>query len=394
MRDALSLTDQAIAFGGGKLGSADVEAMLGSIDHSAINNLASALYGNDAPGVLQEIARLAEQGVDFAGVLADLLSFLHRVAIAQAVPDAVDLTLPDSEAVKNLAAQLPPEDVQYFYQVGLAGRRDLPLAPDLRSGFEMVLLRMLAFRPAGVHQLPRSPEGGAATAKKSLAPTGAKPSAVAAEQSAQPRAVAPEPAPTAQASKPQPEPKREPSTQASLNHESATAPAEPPAAAKVIQPQVVETQSVETAQISRDDSSVIATVVSFDELTATVWREQFDSFGLAGLLRSICSHCVLQRVSGDRLAFQIAPENAHLLNEAHHERFEKALSTYFDRPLKVDIEQTAIDQETPAEYQARRQAEHQELLRQLIHADPNVQLLVQEFQAVIDDNSIRPAADS
>lgn len=394
MRDALSLTDQAIAFGGGKLGSADVEAMLGSIDHAAINNLASALHRGDAPGVLQEIARLAEQGVDFAGVLTDLLSFLHRIAIAQAVPDAVDLNLPDSEAVKTLAAQLPPEDVQYFYQVGLSGRRDLPLAPDLRSGFEMVLLRMLAFRPAGVHQLPSAPAGGAATAKKPLAPTGAKPSDRADAPQAG-RSVSPEAAPSAfgEPAPPQPAAQRQP--QIDTGPESAPQRAVPGPLATDSAATSPEAASERVSKSQNDVGvqSAPVTTVAFDQLTATVWREQFDSFGLAGLLRSICSHCVLQSVSGDRLAFQIAPDNAHLLNEAHHERFEKALSAYFDRPLKVDIEQTAIEQETPAQYQLRRQAEHQEYLRQLIHADPNVQLLVQEFQAVIDDNSIRPGAN-
>src|SRR3546814_20434545 len=92
---------------------------------------------------------LAEQGPDWAGVLAEILNVLHRVAIAQALPEAVDNGQGDRDRVLALAQALPAEDVQFYYQMGLIGRRDLPLAPDPRSGFEMVLLRILAFRPAG-----------------------------------------------------------------------------------------------------------------------------------------------------------------------------------------------------------------------------------------------------
>jgi len=156
MRDAMSLTDQAIAFGEGKVLAADVRAMLGTLDHGQVYGVLQALLEGDARALLEAVRHLAEQGPDWAGVLAEMLNVLHRVAIAQALPDAVDNGQGDRDRVLALAQALPAEDVQFYYQMGLIGRRDLPLAPDPRSGFEMVLLRMLAFRPADTDDAPRT----------------------------------------------------------------------------------------------------------------------------------------------------------------------------------------------------------------------------------------------
>ncbi len=155
MRDAMSLTDQAIAFGEGKVLAADVRAMLGTLDHGQVYGVLHALLEGDARGLIEAVRHLAEQGPDWAGVLAEILNVLHRVAIAQALPEAVDNGQGDRDRVLALAEALPAEDVQFYYQMGLIGRRDLPLAPDPRGGFEMVLLRMLAFRPADTGDAPR-----------------------------------------------------------------------------------------------------------------------------------------------------------------------------------------------------------------------------------------------
>lgn len=157
MRDAMSLTDQAIAFGEGRVLAADVRAMLGTLDHGQVYGVLQALLEGDARALLDAVRHLAEQGPDWAGVLAEILNVLHRVAIAQVLPDAVDNGQGDRDRVLALAGALPGEDVQFYYQMGLIGRRDLPLAPDPRSGFEMVLLRMLAFRPADTARAPNTP---------------------------------------------------------------------------------------------------------------------------------------------------------------------------------------------------------------------------------------------
>lgn len=157
MRDAMSLTDQAIAFGEGKVLAADVRAMLGTLDHGQVFDLLHALIQGDAKALLEAGRHLAEQGPDWNGVLSEILNVFHRVAIAQALPEGVDNGHGDRDRVLALAQAMPAEDVQFYYQMGLIGRRDLPLAPDPRGGFEMVLLRMLAFRPADTGDAPSQP---------------------------------------------------------------------------------------------------------------------------------------------------------------------------------------------------------------------------------------------
>lgn len=172
MRDAMSLTDQAIAYGSGKITEAEVRTMLGTIDQAAVYEIVTALASLDGKAVLTAIEHMAEHAPDYASALAEMLSVLHRVAIAQALPEAVDNSHGDRERIMQLAQQLPPEDIQLFYQTALLGRRDLPLAPDPRAGFEMVLLRMLAFKPQGVLELPVNslPSGQANAAASISAP--------------------------------------------------------------------------------------------------------------------------------------------------------------------------------------------------------------------------------
>ncbi|MRF41490.1 DNA polymerase III subunit gamma/tau [Escherichia coli] len=216
MRDAMSLTDQAIAFGEGKVLAADVRAMLGSLDHGQVYGVLQALLEGDARALLEAVRNLAEQGPDWAGVLAEMLNVLHRVAIAQALPEAVDNGQGDRERVLALASALPAEDVQFYYQMGLIGRRDLPLAPDPRGGFEMVLLRMLAFRPADTDDAPKpvlKPVGISQATADPATPVAAPAVAVAPPAAAVVEPVAPAAAPQVQApaaAEPAPRPVVEP----------------------------------------------------------------------------------------------------------------------------------------------------------------------------------------
>lgn len=148
MRDALSLMDQAIAYGGGALKEGEVAAMLGSIDTGFVFDLLDALARRDGGALLACSQRATEQACEFPELLDDLISVLHRTAVMQVVPAMGEDEADDEQArITALAQSFSREDVQLFYQIALMGRRDLPLAPDVRSGFEMILLRMLAFRP-------------------------------------------------------------------------------------------------------------------------------------------------------------------------------------------------------------------------------------------------------
>lgn len=147
LRDALSLLDQAIAYTSGQIDTLNVQEMLGNVAHTHIHDLLTQLATRNGKALLAKIHHLAEQAVDFNRVLDELMQSLHRIALAQVVPDSLDDNVLHQDTLRQLATELSPEQVQLFYQIGLIGRRDMPLATDPRSGLEMILLRMLAFYP-------------------------------------------------------------------------------------------------------------------------------------------------------------------------------------------------------------------------------------------------------
>ncbi|EGG99967.1 DNA polymerase III subunits gamma and tau [gamma proteobacterium IMCC2047] len=157
MRDALSLTDQAIAFGESSVMEADVSNMLGSIDRGRIQQIFEALMQKDAAAVLNQITELAEFSPDFSAVLEELISLLHRIAVVQVVPDSAEGEDALAQKLRDYAEQISAEDLQLYYQIALIGRRDLPLNPSPKAGLEMILLRMLAFSPVDGEQ-PEAPK--------------------------------------------------------------------------------------------------------------------------------------------------------------------------------------------------------------------------------------------
>ncbi len=179
MRDALSLLDQAIAYGAGRVAEAEVNELLGSVPREHLQALIQALVARDAAAVMDAAGRLAEQAVDFAEVLAHMITALHHAALAQAVPELAQAGPDETRAGAALAQGLSPEEIQLYYQIALIGRRDLPLAPEPRTGFEMVLLRMLSFRPA------TAPAQRPAAAEPSRATPGPAPATAAPTRSAE-----------------------------------------------------------------------------------------------------------------------------------------------------------------------------------------------------------------
>jgi len=171
MRDALSLLDQAIAFGGGELKESDVCDMLGVIEKHHVVDVLHCLVAQDAMGLLNCVKNMSEQSVDYETVLVDLLSMLQRIAVAQAAPAAVETFEDDRDAVLKFATDMSAEDVQLYYQIALIGRRDLTLAPQLRGGFEMILLRMLSFQPAEAGTQPTTTKVTPVAPVTSKAPT-------------------------------------------------------------------------------------------------------------------------------------------------------------------------------------------------------------------------------
>ncbi len=455
MRDAMSLTDQAIAFGEGKVLAADVRAMLGTLDHGQVYGVLQALLEGDARALLEAVRHLAEQGPDWAGVLAEMLNVLHRVAIAQALPEAVDNGQGDRDRVLALAQALPAEDVQFYYQMGLIGRRDLPLAPDPRSGFEMVLLRMLAFRPADTGDAPRTslknlgispatadskPAAVADTAAPGVSPVSAPaPVAPAAAVAPAPVVIA---SPAESAARVAPELPAVATSPAAPAQEQAVPvidvpwnepPEVPPVAveanailpepaldgppdhvAAVVQVEEpdddeppltdedyfeVENQAeayFEELQQDETDQQEVEPLPAVEPATglAAEWLELYLKLGLSGLTGSIAANCTLISVEGDRWLMHLDPAQSALFNPTQQRRLNDALNQYHGRTLQLDIVLQKPEQETPAQAAQRRRAERQRAAEQSIHADPLVQQLMQQFAAVIREGTIEPVEHS
>ncbi|HSN41641.1 MAG TPA: DNA polymerase III subunit gamma/tau [Burkholderiales bacterium] len=167
MRDSLSLLDQAIAHGGGRVEEAAVRAMLGAVDQTYLHAILRALAAHDGAGLIAEAGRMAGRSLSFEGALQDLGSLLHRLALLQRVPEAVAADDPDHEVLNELSALFSAEDLQLYYQIALQGRQDIGLAPDEYAGFTMTLLRMLAFAPDGAAPPARPPAAAVGQSAKS-----------------------------------------------------------------------------------------------------------------------------------------------------------------------------------------------------------------------------------
>jgi DNA polymerase III subunit gamma/tau len=430
MRDALSLTDQAIAFGSGKVLEADVRAMLGSIDQGAVYALLDALALFDGAALLEAVGHIAEHATDFSSVLEELLTALHRIAIAQAVPSAIDNSFGDRERVLAYAAQFAAEDVQLFYQIALHGRRDLPLASDPRAGLEMALLRMLAFKPQGVPQppgeklAPRERLGGSGAGERNAAPqrassnvnttsasimSAAKPIVPASENySARPAQSMSEPQSLNEIpSVKKPEAAAAASAASSSRLQSVaqvghvTAELTAPVSHAVPKPVLsVVSSSLPTAQPLSTATPIIAAHVApvADELVLAnfdnaLWVTRFVGFGIGGVVGTIASHCCLVERDGEQLHFVLDDKHASFFDPAHTQRITDQLSRVFDIAVRVKITVGASQLETPAIYRERLRAERFAHARELIETDPNVRMLREVFGAVLDENSIQPRDD-
>ncbi len=380
MRDALSLLDQAIAYGGGTVREADVRAMLGTLDRARVAGLLEALAEGDGAQVVERLAALAEQAPDYPSVLAELLSLLHHLALLQAVPSAYTESMGDPELLRRLGARLSPEDVQLFYQIGLTGRRDLPLAPDPCSGLEMVLLRMLAFRPAPEGEMAA---GGAASAAATGDGSAAAPdegrtrrerargSAPAASRTAAP----PSASKPARASAPQfasePVPERA---------HSARQDAAPPATVAASRPPAVADAG--PAPASPQDPPPEAP----DDWHALVRR-----LGLGGILKQMALNTALVSVQDALWQLALDPSCEGLYTRDREERLQAALAEHLGRDVRLRIEVQRPTGETPAARQQREARERQAKARESIENDSNVRALIDKFDATVSPESIRPS---
>ena len=361
MRDALSLTDQAIGHGGGKITESDVNAMLGTIDRSFALDTCRALITGEGTQLLAEVDKIAELSPDYEMVLADLLALWHQVAIMQTVPEAVDKTLGHYSQLAEMAQAVSREDVQLFYQICLLGRKDLDLAPDAKAGFEMVLLRALAFRPDGP-----SP-------KKNTNPQNVK---TEGEQ----------PVKKPQAEGREAEPVLQQLVSETQQKSTKSAKANPPAYNKESQ---VDCKPMEH-QVAESKSDVFDAKISLDALTPDSWVSVHQGLELGGSLGEIASHCLFKQRDGNSLIFVIDQQQTSLYDSAHQQTLAKALSTYFGVEVEVEITFGATDKETPRAANIRSKEERLAAAIEVLNQDPDLQEFKQRFDARLDEKTVRP----
>jgi DNA polymerase-3 subunit gamma/tau len=362
MRDALSLTDQAIAYGEGHLSEDQVNAMLGTMDKGRLFQLAEHLANADAQAALNLVATLSEHGSDYDEVLQALLSVWHRTALAQLVPNAVDNSEGDKDVILALAQAMRPEDLQLYYQIGVSGRKDLALAPDSRQGFEMLLLRMLAFCPAPAAPITLQWDG-TLQKKKSDAQFIA---VTRAEENLAPLPV------VETGSDALPETKLEP---------------EPVISAPAALVEVVHT--IKTAQRENAHAAIEAEPTT---LTSNNWWQWVARLPLAGLALSIAKNSALVDVQGADYFFDVDPSQSFVYNEGYKDKIEDALRSYFAAAnLHMVVQEPRM--ETPTQRQNRLQFTALHEAQQALEGDALVQRLQRDFNAQIISGSIAPHGD-
>ncbi|EIM00383.1 DNA polymerase III subunit gamma/tau [Rhodanobacter denitrificans] len=340
LRDGLSLLDQAIAYGGGALHADDVRNMLGSVARGQVLGVLDALAAGDGERLLVECTQIASYSPDFGGVLDDIASVLHRLQLIQLIPGyRPDEDGADDDALTALAGRITPEDVQLYYQIATAGRRDLALAPDARTGFEMALLRMLAFRP-----------GDGVPAVHAERPTTVGP------------AVAARPAPAAPM---RPAATLEPRHDASPPRTTPAPTAAPAGAA---------------APVARDANGL------------PDWEALIERAGLRGPFGLLAQNAVLRERDGQTLVLALQPAHMSLAVEPMVSQMEERIGHALGERIRlrfVNSSQTAAAQ-TPAARAAQARDAAQAAAEQAIEGDPLVQSLKREFGARVVPQSIKP----
>ena len=333
MRDALSLTDQAIAYAAGKVSEESVRNMLGTLDDSYLIRILDALIAKDGATLLAISNEMGERSMSFSLALQDLSSLIQKIAAAQIVPESVLEDWPEATEIRRLATLLTKEEAQLFYQITITSRPDLSLAPDEQTGFAMTLLRMLAFRPGG--------GGGGGSA-----PTPSAPPVNAARPTATTHSA---PAPAVRAS----------------------APAPAPAATK---PFAAAGNAVGNPAERPD------------------WHALMRQLPVKCMVQQLAFQTELQDWSDLAAGVKatIVTPMPQLASEASVARLADALTAHFGKPVKVLIEKGQVEGKTVAKVDQQIHQEKRQNAEQLIAADPFIQQLEKEFGAKVVGGSVKP----
>ena len=336
MRDALSLTDQAIAYAAGKVTEESVRGMLGTLDDAYLIRILDCMIAKDGASLLSVANEMGERSMSFSLALQDLSSLLQKIAAAQVVPESVLDDWPEAGEIRRLATQLTKEEAQLFYQITITSRPDLSLAPDEQTGFAMTLLRMLAFRPGN---------GGGG----SSSPAPSSPSA--------PPVNTARPAPAAP-----------------ISRTAAPAPAAKPASPA---PSVVASAPVAATGNSAERPD---------------WHALMRQLPVKGLVQQLAFQTELQdwNDSAAGVRATIVTPMPQLASETSVGRLCDALTAHFGKPVKIVIEKGEVEGKTVAKVDAQIHQEKRMNAEQMIAADPFIQQLEKEFGAKVVGGSVKP----
>ena len=348
LRDGLSLLDQAIAYGGGALHADDVRTMLGSVARGQVLGVLDALAAGDGERLLAECTQIASYSPDFGGVLDDLASVLHRLQLIQLIPGyKPEEGGADDSALASLAERMTPEDVQLYYQIATSGRRDLSIAPDARTGFEMAMLRMLAFRP----------DDGGTSATRAERPAAAVSSPVVAP----PRA--------------------------------AGASASPPRSAPVAPSQAeVRPAPVARAEPVAASAPVSVAPIATDDQGLPHWESLIERANLRGPFGLLAQNALLRERDGNTLVLALQPAHMSLAVEPMVSQMEERIGQALGERIRLRFVSITADviAETPAARAAQARDTAQSEAERSIEGDPLVQSLKREFGARVVPQSVKP----
>ena len=394
MRDALSLADQAIAHGGGKLDANDVRDMLGTVSRTKVLDLLDALLTSDPQQTLAVVDDIASHSPDYAGTLDELASILHQVAIAQAVPNSVDTTQPEHKRLTDLATSMTTDVCHLWWQMAVASKRELVLASDPRAGLDMVALRMIAFRPAIIFsdniEVPpaKKPEPPALPVVSPDATSDHSRHVISGSRivdstlvQAPPRSVT-----------------ADDTTQPSEGAAANTASHRPVDVAAGVSSDMHDISEMEQSTEINDGHSSCSSNVDTcspsepeeDLPTSRSWPDFFNSLGLKGVIHTVASHFELVNAFDRTLCFQLAPDNATLFNERHQRSLAVAIEQVLEKPVSVEVCLGDTSDQTPARQRELYEIQRLKAAANALDKDDCLTALLTEFDAVVVPNSIRP----
>ena len=370
MRDGLSLLDQAAAYGAGRILAPEVRVLVGTVERERLHALLEALASPDAEAMVEALDRIAGEGADFEMLLGEVVETLGRMAALQVVPAGREDD-EEADALRALAARIAPQALQLHYQIGLMGRRDLPYAPHPRAGFEMTMLRMVAFAPvsgaaaagnvAVREESPSAPVGGPPRTQEAPRPAAAAASPAAQPPAAQPPAAGP--------------PVAEPPG------------AEPPVAG-VFGPDAPAARAGDVPPAPPPESGPPGPEAAGDLLSPSRWAELCARLALNGVTGQLAANCVVRRHTESTVDLGLSPEHAQLLTKSTREKLESALGEYLGRPIRLRVDVTPRSGESPAERDEREENERVERASRELREVPDYQDLLARFEG--NTRSIHP----